>query len=107
MTEGPRELRRTPIYAEHRAAGARLVEFAGWEMPVQYRSISEEHLAVRSGAGLFDVSHMGQLYIDGPATSDFLQQLLPLDVSRLSAGRMAYTVMCNDAGGVIDDLAVY
>lgn len=100
-------LRRTPLYEEHLAEGARLVEFSGWEMPVQYRSITEEHLRVRAGVGLFDVSHMGQLYIDGPASLEFLQHLLPLDVSRLSPGMMSYTVMCADSGGVIDDLPVY
>lgn len=107
MTVESNGLKRTPLYGEHLSEGARLMEFAGWEMPVQYGSINEEHLMVRSGAGLFDVSHMGQLYIDGPASVDFLQQLLPLDVSRLSPGRMSYTVMCTDSGGVIDDLPVY
>ena len=84
-----------------------MVEFSGWEMPLQYRSISDEHLAVRRGVGIFDVSHMGQLYIGGPESLDFLQHLLPLEVSRLSPGRMSYTAMCLESGGVLDDFPVY
>ena len=100
-------MRRTPLRDRHRDAGARLVDFAGWEMPVQYRGIREEHLGTRSGAGLFDVSHMGRLYLSGPGAAEFLDGLLPCAVEGLSPGRMAYTVLCNDEGGTLDDLAVY
>ena len=84
-----------------------MVDFAGWEMPVQYRGIQEEHLRTRTGAGLFDVSHMGRLYISGAGASEFLDGLLPCGVERLPPGRMAYTVLCNDEGGTLDDLALY
>ncbi|MEW6752550.1 MAG: glycine cleavage system aminomethyltransferase GcvT [Candidatus Latescibacterota bacterium] len=100
------ELRRTPLDAVHRQEGARMVPFGGWEMPVQYRGIGEEHRAVRTGVGVFDVSHMGRLELEGPEVLAFLQHLLPADLARLAPGRMAYTVLCNDAGGVIDDLLV-
>src|SRR5437899_10884698 len=76
------QLKRTPLYEQHREFGARLVEFGGWEMPVQYSSILEEHEAVRTRAGLFDVSHMGELKVEGPDALDFLQYLVPTDVSR-------------------------
>lgn len=99
--------RRTPLRDRHRDAGARLVDFAGWEMPVRYRGIQAEHLGTRSGAGLFDVSHMGRLYLSGQGAAEFLDGLLPCAVEGLTPGRMAYTVMCNDDGGTLDDLAVY
>ena len=99
--------RRTPLWDRHRNAGARLVDFAGWEMPIQYRGIQEEHLATRAGAGLFDVSHMGRIYVSGAGAAGFLDGLLPCAVERLSPGRMAYTVLCDDDGGTIDDLALY
>ena len=84
-----------------------MVLFNGWEMPVQYRGIAQEHLAVRSGVGIFDVSHMGQLHFAGRGCVDFLKYLLPVDVSRIRVGAMKYAVMCNEQGGTIDDLAVY
>ena len=84
-----------------------MVPFSGWEMPVQYRGIGQEHLAVRSGVGIFDVSHMGQLHIAGHGCVDFLKYLLPVDVGRIRAGAMKYAVMCNEHGGAVDDLAVY
>ena len=99
--------RRTPLWERHRDAGARLVDFAGWEMPVQYRGIQEEHLGTRAGAGIFDVSHMGRLYVSGPDAAGFLDGLLPCAVEGLTPGRMAYTVLCNHEGGALDDLAVY
>ena len=101
------ELRRTPLYDRHAAAGARLVPFAGWEMPVQYAGIREEHLAVRAGAGVFDVSHMGQIETTGPQAVDFLQRTLSNDVRRIPEGGAQYSVMCSDDGGVLDDLFTY
>src|SRR2546426_1136236 len=100
-------LKRTPLYEQHRAMGARLVEFGGWEMPVQYSSILEEHTAVRTRAGLFDVSHMGELKVEGAGALVFLQRLVPNDVSRLAIGQALYSQLCLPDGGVIDDLLVY
>ena len=101
------ELQTTPFHAYHLAHGAKMVDFAGWELPVQFSGIQLEHNLVRTGVGLFDVSHMGRISISGTGALPFLDSLLPYDVQRLTPGRMAYTVLCNDAGGVIDDLAVY
>jgi len=100
-------LKRTPLYEQHRVMGARLVEFGGWEMPVQYNSILEEHQAVRTRAGLFDVSHMGEFKIAGPDALTFLQYLVPNDVSRLSIHHALYTQLCLPNGNVIDDLLIY
>lgn len=100
-------LKRTPLYQEHLALGARMVEFGGWEMPVQYSSILEEHRAVRTRAGLFDVSHMGEFKIEGNDALAFLQYLVPNDVSRLIVNQALYTQMCLPDGGTIDDLIIY
>lgn len=100
-------LKRTPLRDFHVAHGARLVEFAGWEMPVQYRSILEEHRAVRGAAGLFDVSHMGEAEVTGRNAADFLNHLVTNDVGRLYPGRALYSPMCRPDGGVVDDLIVY
>jgi aminomethyltransferase len=100
-------LRRTPLFERHVAAGARLVPFAGWEMPVQYEGVIPEHLAVRTGAGAFDVSHMGQLHIEGPASAAFLQSMLSNDLERVSDGEAQYTLLTNHRGGIVDDLIVY
>lgn len=100
-------MKTTVLRETHLAESARMVPFNGWEMPVQYRGIAQEHLAVRSGVGIFDVSHMGQLHIAGHGCVDFLKYLLPVDVSRVRVGAMKYAVMCNQQGGAIDDLAVY
>ncbi len=98
----------TPLHAAHVAAGARLVDFAGWDMPVNYGSQIEEHHAVRSDAGMFDVSHMLSLDLSGPDATPFLRGLLANDVSKLSAsGKALYACMLNPQGGVIDDLIVY
>src|SRR5437660_724680 len=99
-------LKRTPLYEQHRAMGARLVEFSGWEMPVQYSSILEEHEAVRTRAGLFDVSHMGEFKVEGAGALPFLQYLVPNDVSRLSIGQALYTQLCLPDGNTIDDLII-
>ncbi|HLX58766.1 MAG TPA: glycine cleavage system aminomethyltransferase GcvT [Ktedonobacteraceae bacterium] len=100
-------LKRTPLYEEHRALGARLVEFSGWEMPVQYSSILDEHRAVRTRAGLFDVSHMGEFKVEGPDALAYLQYLVPNDVSRLAIHQALYTQLCLPDAGTIDDLLVY
>ncbi len=100
-------LKRTPLYEQHRALGARLVEFNGWEMPVQYSSILEEHQAVRTRAGLFDVSHMGEFKVEGGEALAFLQYLVPNDVSRLTMHQALYTQLCLPNGNVIDDLLIF
>jgi aminomethyltransferase len=100
-------LRRTPLYERHVAAGARLVPFAGWEMPVQYEGVIPEHRAVRTDAGVFDVSHMGELEVEGPKAEELLQHVLSNDVTKLAPGDAQYTLLTNDEGGIIDDLIVY
>jgi aminomethyltransferase len=100
-------LRRTPLYEKHVEAGARLVPFAGWEMPVQYEGVIAEHKAVRTDAGVFDVSHMGELDVEGPRAYELLQATLSNDVSRLAPGDAQYTLLTNDEGGILDDLIVY
>jgi aminomethyltransferase len=97
----------TPLNAFHRRNGGRMVEFAGWDMPVQYRSILDEHRAVRQRVGLFDVSHMGEADVRGPEALRFLQHLVTNDCAKLFPGRVLYTVMCQPDGGVVDDLLVY
>ncbi|HEU4493523.1 MAG TPA: glycine cleavage system aminomethyltransferase GcvT [Rubrobacteraceae bacterium] len=101
------ELRRTPLYDEHRALGARLVDFAGWEMPVQYEGIKAEHNAVRNHAGLFDVSHMGEAAFRGPDAEVAVQRLVTRDVSRLEEGQAGYSAVCYESGGTVDDVIVY
>ncbi len=100
-------LRRTPLYETHKEAGAKLVPFAGWEMPVQYDGIKEEHIAVRTHAGIFDVSHMGQIEVEGPGSLAFLQRLVTNDVAKIEIGGAQYSLLLNDDAGVIDDLFVY
>jgi aminomethyltransferase len=100
-------LRRTPLYEKHVEAGARLVPFAGWEMPVQYEGVIAEHRAVRTDSGVFDVSHMGEIEIEGPTAAELLQGVLSNDVSRLGEGDAQYTLLTNEAGGIVDDLIAY
>src|ERR671937_111466 len=100
-------LLRTPLFERHVALGARLVPFAGWEMPVQYEGVIPEHRAVRRDAGAFDVSHMGELFVEGPGARDFLQSVLSNDLDRISPGRAQYTLLTNERGGIVDDLIVY
>jgi len=108
VAEGnPETLRRTPLHAEHEALGARLVPFAGWEMPVQYEGIKAEHEAVRSRAGLFDVSHMGEVAFKGPDAEEAVQRLVTRDVSRLAVGQAGYAAVCLPDGGTVDDVLVY
>jgi len=100
-------LQRTPLFDRHVALGARIVPFAGWEMPVQYEGVIPEHRAVRSDCGVFDVSHMGQLHAEGPTAREFLQGLLSNDLERIGDGRAQYTLLTNEQGGIVDDLIVY
>jgi glycine cleavage system T protein (aminomethyltransferase) len=100
-------MRRTPLYDNHVAAGAKLVDFAGWEMPVQYEGIKAEHVAVRTAVGMFDVSHMGEIETSGPDAEAFLQRILSNDVSKIAPGGAQYSVLCREDGGVLDDLFTY
>ncbi|HEY0511337.1 MAG TPA: glycine cleavage system aminomethyltransferase GcvT [Thermoanaerobaculia bacterium] len=106
MSEG-QSLQRTPLYECHREAGARIVDFAGWEMPVQYAGVIEEHRAVRTAAGLFDVSHMGEVRVRGAGAEAFLQRLTPNDVSKLVPGRAHYSGLLTERGTYVDDVLVY
>ena len=101
------DLRRTPLYEEHKALDARLVDFSGWEMPVQYEGIKAEHQAVRNRVGLFDVSHMGEAVFRGPDAEAAVQRLVTRDVSRLEEGQAGYSVVCYEDGGTVDDVIVY
>jgi aminomethyltransferase len=101
------ELRRTSLYPEHVAHGARIVAFAGWEMPIQYTGIVDEHQAVRSAAGIFDVSHMGELRLRGQYSSHVVDYLVTGDVKKLGDGQALYTCACNERGTILDDLIVY
>ncbi|MCZ6728023.1 MAG: glycine cleavage system aminomethyltransferase GcvT [Acidobacteria bacterium] len=101
------DLRRTPLHAAHLAAKGRMVPFAGWEMPVQYSGVMDEHRAVRSAAGLFDVSHMGEVRVTGAGAEAFLQHLTPNDVSKLAPGRIHYSALLTRRGTYVDDLLVY
>jgi aminomethyltransferase len=100
-------LRRTPLFDRHERAGAKLVPFAGWEMPVQYEGIRQEHIAVRTAAGMFDVSHMGEIESSGPDAEAFLQRILSNDVTKLAEHGAQYSVLCREGGGVLDDLFTY
>ena len=107
MAAGAEALQHTPLHDRHVAAGARLVPFAGWEMPVQYEGIRAEHQAVRERAGVFDVSHMGEIETSGPDAEVFLQRVLSNDVAKLADGGAQYSVLCQEDGGVLDDLFSY
>jgi aminomethyltransferase len=100
-------LRHTPLHERHSALGARLVPFAGWEMPVQYTSIADEHRAVRTAAGVFDVSHMGQLEVEADDAHEYLQARLTNDLDKIGAGQAQYTLLTNERGGIVDDLIAY
>lgn len=100
-------LKRTPLFEAHQQLGGRLVEFGGWEMPVQYTGIVDEHLAVRQAAGIFDISHMGEVTVSGTAATAFLNHVLANDIRKLAPGHGQYTLLCNAHGGVIDDLYAY
>jgi len=103
----PETLLHTPLHDRHVELGARMVPFAGWEMPVQYEGVIPEHRAVRTDAGVFDVSHMGELEVEGPRAGELLQGALSNDLDRISPGQAQYTLLTNEDGGIIDDLIVY
>ena len=107
MTSVAETLRHSPLHESHRAAGAKLVGFAGYEMPLQYSGIQAEHVAVREHAGVFDISHMGQIEVRGPDAAALLQRLLSNDIRRLPEGGAQYSVLCREDGGVLDDLLTY
>lgn len=98
---------RTALYTQHLQAGAKMVDFAGWEMPIEYSGIRKEHEAVRNGAGLFDLSHMGEVYVSGSQAEDYLQSLFSNDLSRIEVGKAQYGCMCNAQGRVLDDMILY
>src|SRR5436190_1514733 len=100
-------MKHTPLFAAHQKLCGKLIEFGGWEMPVHYTSIMDEHLAVRKAAGLFDISHMGEVLFTGKEAETFLNQTLTNDLRKLAPGQGQYTLMCNESGGVIDDLYAY
>src|SRR5206468_8065810 len=100
-------LLQTPLHDRHVALGARMVPFAGWEMPVQYEGVIQEHRAVRTDAGVFDVSHMGEIDVEGPHAHDLLQSLLSNDLDKLDPGEAQYTLLTNENGGIVDDLIAY
>ena len=100
-------MQQTPLIQQHRASGAKLVDFAGWEMPIQYTGVVDEYHAVRSRAGLFDVSHMGRLVASGPGAAAFLQRTTTNDVGKLAVGQSHYSMVCNEQGGIKDDIFVY
>ncbi|MGV3489251.1 MAG: glycine cleavage system aminomethyltransferase GcvT [Tuberibacillus sp.] len=101
------ELKQTPLYETYKKYGAKTIDFGGWDLPVQFTSIKEEHAAVRERAGLFDVSHMGEVEVKGEGAESFLQYLVTNDVSKLKAGGAQYTAMCDENGGTVDDLIIY
>ena len=101
------ELKRTPLYTRHVATGAKTADFGGWDMPIEYTGVVAEHTAVRESAGIFDVSHMGKVRVHGPGAVGFLNAVLANDLDRIEAGQAQYSMLLNDAGGVIDDLIVY
>src|SRR3972149_2051419 len=100
-------MKKTKFYNQHEHAGAKIVEFAGYLMPIQYRSIIAEHKAVRNSVGVFDVSHMGEVFISGEKALDFVQHITINDASKLFPGRVQYSAMCYPDGGIVDDLLVY
>ncbi len=100
-------MRRPPLYAVHKSLKAKFTEFGGWEMPLQYSSIVKEHLAVRETAGLFDLSHMGEIDVKGKGASELVQKLTTNDVNRLNDGQVQYTLLCNESGGIVDDIVIY
>jgi len=100
-------MKNTPFLRYHQALGARIIPFAGYNMPVEYTGITEEHITVREKVGVFDVSHMGEFWVNGPRALDFLQYITSNDVSALTDGKVQYTCFPNGKGGIVDDLLVY
>jgi aminomethyltransferase len=101
------ELKRTPLFEVYKEYGGKTIDFGGWELPVQFSSIKEEHEAVRTKAGLFDVSHMGEVEVKGPDSLNYLQKMLTNDISKIKNGGAQYNAMCYENGGTVDDLLVY
>src|SRR5699024_5333913 len=101
------ELKKTPLFPEYENYGAKTVDFGGWELPVQFSGIKHEHRVTRTKAGLFDVSHMGEIAVKGEGSLAFLQMMTTNDLAKLEPGRAQYTIMCNEQGGAIDDFIVY
>ena len=101
------ELKKSPLHARHEAAGAKFAEFGGWSMPLQYAGIVAEHKAVRASVGVFDVSHLGKVTVRGAGAVDFLNTCLSNDLGKIGDSQAQYTLLCNEAGGVVDDLIVY
>ncbi len=104
---GTKQMKRTPLYEIHKSLYAKFTEFGGWEMPLQYSSIVKEHRAVRDAAGLFDLSHMGEIDIIGNGANELVQKLTTNDTSRLTDGQVQYTLLCNENGGIVDDILIY
>src|SRR6478735_3728129 len=100
-------LKRTALFEEHQRLNGRLIDFGGWELPVQYTGVMDEHLACRQAAGLFDVSHMGEVHVEGRDSEAFLNYLVSNNVSKIAVGQAQYSVMCHPTGGIVDDLIVY
>lgn len=100
-------LKQTALLDEHRKAGGRLIDFGGWELPVQYTGVMNEHLAVRQHCGLFDVSHMGEIWVEGPTAGEFVDFLVTNDVSKLALHQAQYSALCSESGGIVDDLVIY
>lgn len=100
-------MKRTPLYELHKEFGGRMVDFAGWEMPIQYTSIIKEHQAVRTNAGIFDVSHMGEALVEGSEAQNFINRIITNDITRIRDGQIIYSPMCNEKGGVVDDVIIY
>ncbi|MFG6114361.1 glycine cleavage system aminomethyltransferase GcvT [Halobacillus sp. MO56] len=101
------DLKRTPLFPEYEKHGAKTIDFGGWDLPVQFSGIKDEHEATRTKAGLFDVSHMGEIFVEGANSEQFLQQMLTNDISKLEPKKAQYTIMCYENGGTVDDLIVY
>ena len=100
-------LRKTALYERHVEHGARFTEFGGWDMPVQYTGVIDEHNAVRNSVGIFDVSHMGEIFVEGPEAREYLQRVTTNDIEKLKIGKAQYSLLCNEQGGVVDDIIVY
>jgi len=107
MSDKTTTLIKTPFHSMHLDFGAKMVNFGGWELPLQYTGIVDEHTAVRTNAGIFDVSHMGQIYVMGKEGTEFLQRVLVSDIAKMGNGQVLYSLLCNESGGIIDDLLVY
>src|SRR3954453_2530030 len=100
-------LKRTALFEEHQKLGGRLIDFGGWELPVHYSSVIDEHNTCRAAAGLFDVSHMGEVHVEGKDSEEFLNYLVSNNVAKIAVGQAQYSAMCNEHGGIVDDLVIY